>query len=237
MNEGQCKGYFCWGMNPCHSAPNAKNVRNAMANLDWLMVADWVITESASFWQASDMDASAIDTTVYFLPAALIYEKPGLIANSGRWLQYRYQACEPWDEAKPDYEICDLLWREIVRLYEEEKDDPNTANPDPILNMKWDYYVDGKIHPRPVAMALNGYKWEGADLANTDVELLSGYSDLAADGSTACAIHKDEQTDFVTVDESKCTGCKYCSMACPFDVPRSACSCSSRRWPTPWAAR
>ena len=188
MNEGQCKGYFCWGMNPCHSAPNAKNVRNAMANLDWLVVADWVITESASFWQAPDMDASAIDTTVYFLPAALIYEKPGLIANSGRWLQYRYQACEPWDEAKPDYEICDLLWREIVRLYEEEKDDPATANPDPILNMKWDYYVDGKIDPRPVAMAFNGYKWDGADLANADVDLLSGYSELAADGSTACAI-------------------------------------------------
>lgn len=34
------------------------------------------------------------------------------------------------------------------------------------------------------------------------------------------AIHKDGQTGFVTVDESKCTGCKYCSMACPFDVPR-----------------
>ena len=30
------------------------------------------------------------------------------------------------------------------------------ANPDPILKTKWDYYVDGKIDPRPVAWALNG---------------------------------------------------------------------------------
>ena len=39
-------------MNPCHSAPNASNVRRAMANLDWLVVADWVETESATFWKA-----------------------------------------------------------------------------------------------------------------------------------------------------------------------------------------
>ena len=66
------------------------------------------------------MNAADIDTTVYFLPAALIYEKPGTILNSGRWLQWRYQAVEPWDEAKPDYEICDVLWTAIVDLYKKE---------------------------------------------------------------------------------------------------------------------
>ena len=49
MQQGVIKGYFNWGMNPCHSAPNAGNVRRSMANLDWLVVADQVITESASF--------------------------------------------------------------------------------------------------------------------------------------------------------------------------------------------
>lgn len=41
--------------------------------------------------------------------------------------------------------------------------------------------------------------------------------------ATVCpgaALTKDEETGFVAVDESKCIGCKYCSMACPFDVPR-----------------
>ena len=109
MQQGVIKGYFNWGMNPCHSAPNAGNVRRSMANLDWLVVADQVITESASFWNAPDMNPSEIDTTVYYLPCALIYEKPGIILNSGRWIQYRYQAVEPWDQAKPDYEMCDLL--------------------------------------------------------------------------------------------------------------------------------
>ena len=188
MDQGIMKGYFCWGMNPCHSAPNASFVRRSMANLDWLVVVDQVITESASFWQAPDMDAEDINTSVYFLPCALIYEKPGIIANSGRWLQWRYQAVEPWEESKPDYEIVDLLWREICRLYEEE----DGANPDPILKMKWDYYVDGKIDPRPVAWALNGYRVEGSNCNCTSddpqVDLLSGYSELAADGSTACGM-------------------------------------------------
>lgn len=89
------------------------------------------------------MNAEEIGTTCYFLPCALIYEKPGTILNSGRWIQWRQQAVEPWDEAKPDYEICDLLWKEICRLYKEE----GGANPDPILKMKWDYYVDGRSIP------------------------------------------------------------------------------------------
>lgn len=200
MKEGTMKGYYAWGMNPCHSAPNSGNVRRSMANLDWLVVADQVITETADFWDAPDMDASTIPTTVFFLPCALIYEKPGTILNSGRWVQWRYQAVEPWDEAKPDYEICDILWKEICALYEAEKNDPKTANPDPILNMKWDYYLDGKIDPIPVAWALNGYKVESSDwksgftsnpdgtLSSGSIDLLAGYAGLGANGSTACGM-------------------------------------------------
>ena len=139
MDRGVIKGYFNWGMNPCHSAPNASFVRCSMAKLDWLVVADQVATESATFWKAPDMDPAEIDTTVYFLPCALIYEKPGTILNSGRWLQWRYQAVESWDEAKPDYEMCDLIWTAICDLHRKE----GGANPAPILNTKWDYYVDG----------------------------------------------------------------------------------------------
>lgn len=88
MRDGRIKGYFAWGMNPAHSTPNAKFARNAMANLDWLVCADWFPTETATFWKAPDMDPAKIQTEVYFLPAALIYEKIGSISNSGRWVQW-----------------------------------------------------------------------------------------------------------------------------------------------------
>lgn len=188
MDQGIMKGYFNWGMNPCHSAPNASFVRHSMAKLDWLVVADQVLTESATFWKAPDMKPEEVNTTVYYLPCALIYEKPGMILNSGRWIQYRQKACEPWDQAKPDYEMCDLIWTKIVELYKKE----GGANPAPILNTKWDYYVDGKIDSRPVAWALNGYRIAGTNCNTTTAapkaDLLKGYSELAADGSTACGM-------------------------------------------------
>ena len=62
-----------------------------MGNLDWLVVADWVEHGVRLLLEGAGHERRPhIDTTVYFLPAALIYEKPGIILNSGRWLQWRY---------------------------------------------------------------------------------------------------------------------------------------------------
>lgn len=50
------------------------------------------------------------------------------------------------------------------------------------------------------------------------------------------AMHKDEQ-DLVSVDHDRCVGCRYCDMACPYNVPsfdeelgqmRKCDGCSSR---------
>lgn len=100
MRDDKIKGYMCWGMNPAHSTPNAKHARHAMAKLDWLLVADWFQTETSLFWCAPDMKPEEVQTEVYFLPAALIYEKIGSNNNSGRWIQWREKAVEPPGECK-----------------------------------------------------------------------------------------------------------------------------------------
>ena len=181
MRQGIIKGYFAWGMNPAHSAPNTEAVVSGLNSLDWLVCIDWKPTETGLAWKAPDVDPKQVNTEVYYLPAALIYEKQGVILNSGRWLQYRYQAVEPWDQAKPDYEIVDLIFSGVRKLYEEE----GGNGYDPLMNVKWDYYVDGKADPRPVMWALNGYRIETSDFSQGKVDLLSGPNDVQADGSTA----------------------------------------------------
>ena len=164
-------------MNPAHSTPNAKFARNAMANLDWLVCADWFPTETATFWKAPDMDPSKIQTEVYFLPAALIYEKIGSISNSGRWVQWRQQGVLPPGEAKADFEIIEVLFDRIRSLYQKE----GGVYPDPILKANMDYKIDGKYDLRAVCWAINGYTVQ-------DGKLLPGYAQLQADGSTACGM-------------------------------------------------
>ena len=177
MRDDKTKGYFCWGMNPAHSTPNAKHARKAMAKLDWLVVADWFLTETATFWEAPDMNPEEIGTEVYFLPAALIYEKTGSINNSGRWIQWREKAIEPPGECKSDFEIMELLFERIRALYEKE----GGACPDPILKAQMSYQIDGKYDVRALCWALNGFDVKTG-------KLLKGYADLKADGSTACGI-------------------------------------------------
>ena len=49
--EGICKGYFLLGQNPAVGSANARMQRLGMANLDWLVVRDLVMIESATWWK------------------------------------------------------------------------------------------------------------------------------------------------------------------------------------------
>ena len=177
MRDDKIKGYMCWGMNPAHSTPNAKHARHAMAKLDWLLVADWFQTETSLFWCAPDMKPEEVQTEVYFLPTALIYEKIGSINNSGRWIQWREKAVEPPGECKSDFEMMMLIWEKLCELYRKE----GGACPDQILKTNMNYRINGKADLRALCWALNGYTVK-------DQKLIPGYAALKADGTTACGI-------------------------------------------------
>ena len=49
--RGNCKGYFLMGENPAVGSANSRMQRMGMANLDWLVVRDFSLIESATWWK------------------------------------------------------------------------------------------------------------------------------------------------------------------------------------------
>jgi formate dehydrogenase major subunit len=91
--DGTCKGYFLVGENPAIGSANGKFQRLGMANLDWLVVRDLQMIESATFWkngpeiETGELRADEIATEVFFMPAAAHTEKDGSFTNTQRLLQ------------------------------------------------------------------------------------------------------------------------------------------------------
>ncbi|MBA7635937.1 putative formate dehydrogenase [subsurface metagenome] len=94
--EGQIKGMWIVGENPVLSFPNRNLIDEALASLDFLVVQDMFLTETAK-----------LATVV--LPATSFAEKEGTFTNfEGRVNRVR-KAIEPIGESLPDWEIILML--------------------------------------------------------------------------------------------------------------------------------
>jgi formate dehydrogenase major subunit len=106
--DGVCKGYFIVGENPAVGSANAKAQRLGMANLDWLVVRDFSLIESATWWkdgpeiESGELRTEDIGTEVFFFPAAAHTEKNGSFTNTQRMLQWHHLAVEPGGDARSD---------------------------------------------------------------------------------------------------------------------------------------
>jgi formate dehydrogenase major subunit len=96
--EGKVRGMYIMGENPAMSDPDANHAREALAALDFLVVQDIFLTETAYL-------ADVV------LPASAFAEKTGTFTNTDRIVQLGRQAIDPPGEAKQD------LWiiQEIAR--------------------------------------------------------------------------------------------------------------------------
>jgi formate dehydrogenase major subunit len=117
--EGVCKGYFLFGQNPAVGSANARMQRLGMASLDWLVVRDLVMIESATWWkngpeiETGEMRTEDIGTEVFFMPAAAHTEKSGSFTNTQRMLQWHHTAVEPAGDARSDLWFTYHLGRRI----------------------------------------------------------------------------------------------------------------------------
>jgi formate dehydrogenase major subunit len=180
---GKVKGYFLMGENPAVGSAGGRLQRQGLASLDWLVVRDLNLIESAMFWKdspeiaAGETTTEEIGTEVFFLPAASHVEKDGTFTNTQRLLQWHHKALDPPGDARSD------LWFVYhlgLRLRERlgASADPNDR---PVLDLTWDYPEEGP-HNDPSAAAvlreINGHDADG--------KVLSGFTALKDDGSTSC---------------------------------------------------
>ncbi len=181
--EGVCKGYFLMGENPAVGSANARMQRLGMAKLDWLVVRDFSLIESATWWKngpeidSGELRTEDIGTEVFFLPAAAHTEKDGSFTNTQRLLQWHHQAVEPPGEARSDLWFTFHLGR-IVRQKLAGSADPMDR---PVLDLAWDYPTKGTLaepEAEAVLAEINGHDAEGEPLAS--------YEQLRPDGSTVC---------------------------------------------------
>ncbi len=108
MIDGLTRGFIVIGQNPVVGSANSGVQREALANLEWLVVRDTNEIETASFWRESpEIEAGRtrpeeIATEVFFLPAAAHTEKDGTFTNTQRLLQWREKAVEPTGDCRSD---------------------------------------------------------------------------------------------------------------------------------------
>ncbi len=181
--DGICKGYFIWGENPAVGSANASMQRRGMANLDWLVVRDFSLIESATFWkdgpeiESGELRTEEIGTEVFFFPAAAHTEKNGSFTNTQRMLQWHHAAIEPYGAARSDLWFAYHLGRLIRDKLATSTDDMDR----PILDLTWEYPTEGSI-AEPAAEAvlaeINGWDAGG--------QPLTSYEQLKEDGSTVC---------------------------------------------------
>jgi formate dehydrogenase major subunit len=184
MLDGKVKGFFAVGENPAVGSAHGKLQRLAMAKLDWLVVRDLAMIETATFWKDSpevetgELVPEEIGTEVFFLPAAAHTEKEGCFTNTQRLLQWRDKALDPPGDCRSELHFFYHLGRRI-REKLAGSGDPRDI---PLRELTWDYPTSGPTEEpsaEAVLREINGYNLETG-------ELLSSYDELKPDGSTSC---------------------------------------------------
>src|SRR5947207_4579687 len=119
MNDGKVEGYFVMGENPAVGSANARMQRLGLAKLRWLVVRDFVETETAAFWRespeldAGELRAEDVGTEVFLMPAATHTEKDGTFTNTQRLLQWHHTAVEAPGDARSELWFMHHLTRRV----------------------------------------------------------------------------------------------------------------------------
>ncbi len=189
MNEGRVKGLLCVGQNPATSL-NASVERKGLGRLEWLVVKDNWLTETATFWQNSpeikkgQLRSQDIRTEVFFFPAAQVAEYEGSFTNTQRMIQWHSKAADPPGDCRTDLWLTHQLALRLKKLYASS----SLSRDQGFKALVWEYDSDdarererGEPDALRILKDVNGYYTAEPD------RHLTGFGDLKDDGSTTCA--------------------------------------------------
>lgn len=98
-SEGKVKGLYIFGEDPIVTDPDTNHVRHALENLEFLVVQELFMTETAAY-------ADVV------LPGISYAEKDGTFTNTERRVQRVRKAVEPRGSARQDFDIfCEVMTR------------------------------------------------------------------------------------------------------------------------------
>ncbi len=193
MHNGKMSGFVCQGFNPLAAVANKKKVGDALGKLKYLVVIDPLATETSEFWkdfgEFHQADPTKVATEVFRLPCNLFAEETGSYTNSGRVIQWHWQAAEGPGESLSDTEIVATLFQKLKAMYAKD----GGKFPDPILNLTWPYRIANKPAPEELLMEISGKAladvYDPKDKTKVIAkagEQLAGFAQLRDDGSTSC---------------------------------------------------
>ena len=199
MMADEIDGYFIFGQNPAVGSAHGRMQRLAMSHLKWLVIRDFAMIESATWWkdgpeiESGELRTEDIETEVFFMPAANHVEKSGTFTQTQRMVQWRHQAVQPPGQAQSELDFFHELG---VRIRERLKDSTDPRDR-PLLDLTWDYPADAHGNPDPEAVLaeINGFHVTGENAGKP----LSSYTEMKADGSTSggCWIYTGVYADGV----------------------------------------
>jgi formate dehydrogenase major subunit len=189
MDQGRVKGMLLIGQNPATSI-NARLERRAMGKLEWLVVKDNWLHESATFWKnapevrSGDVKPEDIQTEIFFFPSAQIAESEGSFTNTQRLLQWHFKATEAPGDCRSDPWFTYQLGTRLKKLYA----DSTAPRDEGFKRLVFAYDSDdaherqrGEPDVKKLLKEINGF------YTDDPARHLPGFADLKDDGSTTCA--------------------------------------------------
>jgi formate dehydrogenase major subunit len=189
MNNGKVKGMLCIGQNPATSL-NAKLERAAMAKLEWLVVKDAWVHETANFWKTApeiksgNVKPQDIKTEVFFFPSSQVAETEGTFTNTQRLMQTHFKAAEAPGDCRTDVWFTYQLGKRLKKLYANSQEPRDEG----FKKLLFDYEHEddherkiGEPSAKKLLKEINGFYSADPD------KHMPGFAELKDDGSTACA--------------------------------------------------